>query len=86
MKPCKGYWSSFMLHSLKTGIFKDLFISKKIKSKIIESNIFVRKGDQIKKYSNAQHILGNLILKFKNQKEMLSLYKNPEKYIRVNLV
>lgn len=86
MKPCKGYWSSFMLHSLKTGIFKDLFISKKIKSKIIESNIFVRKGDQIKKYSNSQHILGNLILKFKNQKEMLSLYKNPEKYIRVNLV
>ena len=85
MKSCRGYWSSFMVHSLKTGVFKNLFISKKIKSKIIKSNIFVRKGDEIKKYSNSQHILGNFILKFKNQKEMLSLYKNPEKYIRVNL-
>ena len=86
MKKCNGYWSSFMVHSSKNGIYKDLFISSKIKSKLIKSEIFVKKGDHIKKYSNSQHILGNLILKFKNQKEMLNLYDQPEKYIRVNLV
>ena len=69
----------------KKGIYKNLFISKKIKSRLIKSEMFVRTGDYVRKYSNSQHILGNLILKFKNQKEMLSLYKNPEKYIRVNL-
>ena len=86
MKKCKGYWSSYMLHSLKNGIYKNLFISNKIKSKLIKSEIFVKKGDRIKKYGNSQHILGNLILKFKNQKEMLKLYDNPEKHIRVNLI
>jgi hypothetical protein len=47
--------------------------------------MFVKNGDPVAKYGNSQHILGNLILKFKNKKEMLSLYENPEKYIRVNL-
>ena len=85
MKKCKGYWSSFMVHSLKKGIFKNLFISSKIKSRLIKSEMFVKTGDHVKKYCNSQHVLGNLILKFENQKEMLSLYKNPEKFIRVNL-
>ena len=34
----------------------------------------------MKKYTNSQHILGNFILKFKSQKEMLDLYHDPEKY------
>ena len=62
-----------------------LYISKKTKSQLIQSEIFVKKGDSVKKYANAQHNLGNLILKFKNQKEMLSLFENPEKYIKVKL-
>ena len=84
-KKCKGYWSSFMIHSLKKGIYKSLYIKKEIKPKIIKSELFVKTGDLVKKYSNSQHILGNLILKFKSQKEMLKIYCNPEKYIRVNL-
>ena len=85
IKKCKGYWSSFMVHSIKKGTYKNLFISKKIKSRLIKTEMLVKTGDHVKKYKNSQHILGNLILKFKSQKEMLSLYKNPEKYIRVNL-
>ena len=86
MKRCKGYWSSFMIHSSKRGIYKNLYINKKIKSKIIELNLFVKPGYKVKKYNNAQHILGNMILKFNNQEEMLDIYSDPEKYIRVNLI
>ncbi|MDC1224387.1 ATP-grasp domain-containing protein [Pelagibacteraceae bacterium] len=86
MEKSKGYWSSFMVHSIKKGTYKNLFISNKIKSRLIKSEIFVKTGDSVKKYGNSQHILGNLILKFKDQKEMLSLYKDPEKHIRVNLL
>ena len=69
LKKCKGYWSSFMLHSVKNGFYKNLFLSNKILSKIIMSNIFIKKGDRVKKYTNSQHILGNFILKFKLTKE-----------------
>ena len=85
LKKCKGYWASFMVHSTKKGIYKNLYISKKTKSQLIQSEIFVKKGDSVKEYANAQHNLGNLILKFKNQKEMLSLFENPEKYIKVKV-
>ena len=70
---------------MKKGTYKNLFISNKIKSRLVKSEMFVKTGDHVKKYGNSQHILGNLILKFKNQKEMLNLYNDPEKYIRVNI-
>ncbi len=81
-----GFWSSFMIHSTKNGKFKNIYIKKSLKENIIYSKIFVNKGDPVKKYNNAQQILGNLILNFKNKKKMYDLYKSPEKFIRVNVV
>ena len=78
-------WSSFMIHSMKNGKFKNIFIKNKLKKRIVYSKIFVKKGDKVKKYINAQQILGNLILNFKNKKEMFELYQKPEKFIKVNV-
>ena len=77
-------WSSFMIHSTQNGKFKNILL-KKLKKRIIYSKIFVKKGDKVKKYVNAQQILGNLILNFKNKKEMFELYQKPEKFIKVNV-
>ena len=76
-------WSSFMIHSMKNGKFKNIFIKNKLKKRIVYSKIFVKKGDKVEKYINAQQILGNLILNFKNKKEMFELYQRPEKFIKV---
>ncbi len=84
-KKIKGMWSSFMIHSMKNGKFKNIFIKNKLKKRIVYSKIFVKKGDKVEKYINAQQILGNLILNFKNKKEMFELYQKPEKFIKVNV-
>ena len=85
MKRQVGFWSSYIIHSLKSGRFKKLYINKKIKSKIIEMNLFKKPGDKVKKYLNSQHPMGNMILNFNNHKEMMALYSNPEKFIRVDI-
>lgn len=83
MKPAQGYWSSYLVHSLESGTFKDLWLSDHIKSKIIEQDIWVKPGDNVKKYLGSNHTLGTMILKFESMDEMLEMVDNMEKYIRV---
>ncbi len=83
MKPTIGYWSSYMIHSLETGIYKELWLSDRIKSKIIEQDIWVEAGNYVDKYSGSNHILGAMILKFESMNEMLNILDNMERDIRV---
>lgn len=85
MKPTQGYWSSYMIHSLETGRFKDLWISDRIKPKIIEKDIWVKFGDKVEKYTGSNHTLGTMILKFDSINEMINTIDNMENDIYVNL-
>jgi biotin carboxylase len=83
MKPATGYWSSYMVHSLEAGIYKELWLSERIKSKIIEQDIWVKSGDQVEKYLGSNHTLGTMILNFESMAEMLDMIDNMERDIRV---
>ena len=85
MKPANGYWSSYMVHSLETGIFKDLWLSDRIKQKIIEQDLWVKPGDKVEKYLGSNHTLGTMILKYESMDEMLEMVDNMERDIRVNV-
>ena len=83
MKPAYGYWSSYLVHSMKKGTFKNLWLSERIKSKIIEQDIWVKSGDEVEKYLGSNHTLGTMILKFESMAEMLEMVDNMENDIRV---
>ncbi|CDS55283.1 Phosphoribosylglycinamide synthetase, ATP-grasp (A) domain protein [Polaromonas sp. CG9_12] len=83
MKPTQGYWSSYMVHSLKSGTFKELWLSDQIKAKIIEQDIWVKPGDKVNKYLGSNDTLGTMILKFDSMEEMLEMVDNMERDIRV---
>ena len=83
MKPAEGYWSSYMVHSLKTGTFKELWLSEHVKQKIVEQDILVKAGDKVEKYLGSNHTLGTMILKFDSMEEMLDMVDNMEHDIRV---
>lgn len=85
MKPVQGYWSSYMVHSLETGKFKDLWLSERIKLKIIEKDIWVKSGYKVEKYTGSNHTLGTMILKFDSMSEMLEMVDNMEKYFHICL-
>ena len=83
MKETAGYYSSYLLHSQKDGIIKDIKIDPIIKEKIISKNIFVKPGDSVKKFDGSNNTLGSFILNFENQKEMTSYLDEMTRYIRV---
>ena len=79
----KGFYSSYMLHSLDTGIFKEIFYSEEIKQNIVYEKVYVKPGDKVNKFNNSNDTLGTMIMKFDNENEMLEKMDNMEKYLRV---
>ena len=86
MTKTEGFYSSYMAHSEKDGIFEDIAISESIKSKVIYKNIYVKKGEEIKKYNSGNLAIGEMVLKFENLDEMLEMMDNMSKYITVKVL
>lgn len=83
MRPAQGYWSSYMVHALEGGVFKELWLSDRIKPKIVEQEIYVKPGQKVNKYLGSNDTLGTMILKFDSMDEMLDLVDNMELDVRV---
>lgn len=83
MKPTQGFWSSYMVHALESGTFKELWLSNRVRAKIVEQDIWVKPRDKVEKYLGSNHTLGTMILKFDSMTEMLKMVDNMEQDIRV---
>lgn len=83
MRPCDGYWSSYMVHALQDGVYEDLWISDRARSRIVEQDIYVKAGAPLKKYLGSNDTLGTMILRYESQEEMLDMLDNMERDIRV---
>ncbi len=82
LKP-KGYYSSYIIHSIKDGILKEINFEKEIEKNIIKRMIFVKNGQRVERFDNASLGLGALILKYDHQDEMLEKMDNMENYIKI---
>jgi len=78
-----GFYSSYMLHSLKDGVVKEIWYSDEIKKNIIQETIYIQIGDKVKKFDGSNHTLGMMIMKFKSQDEMLNKMDNMEEFLKV---
>jgi biotin carboxylase len=83
MAPVTGYYSSYMVHSLKSGVVSEIWYSEKMKGKILEQSLTVSVGDYVEKFDGSNHTLGTMILKFDNKEEMLHMMDHMEDYFRV---
>jgi hypothetical protein len=83
MKPVNGSWSSYMIHSIEDGAFKDLWLSDRARKYIVEQDLQARPGEKVSKFSGSHDTLGTMILKYPSQYEMLEMIDNMERDIRV---
>lgn len=83
MKEVDGYYSSYMLHATEDGIVEEIWYSDEIRNNILEENIFIQLGDEVKKFDGSNHTLGTMVMKFNSQEEMLEKMDNMEKYLKV---
>ncbi|WP_303290695.1 ATP-grasp domain-containing protein [Marinobacter sp. SS5-14b] len=83
MKPTEGFWSSYMVHAIEDGKFKDLSMSERAKSYIVEQDMQVQPGAKVSVFSGSHDTLGTMILNYPSLDEMLDMVDNMEKDIRV---
>lgn len=82
----KGFYSYYSLHSLKSGILKEIRIDEDvIKNNILEKYINYDIGDKVLEYKGSNSSLGILIMKFKSLYQMLDMMDNSQKWVEIAL-
>lgn len=86
LKPFKGFYAYYAVHSLKDGILDYVDIKKEvIEHNIVENYITKKSGDEIKAFTGSNTTLGCLLMKFSSMNEMLNMMDYSEKWIKVVL-
>jgi biotin carboxylase len=75
--------SSYVVHSMEDGIYEDIWISDKIKNDIVRFDMFIKKGEKVRKFNNASFGIGAMLIKFDSVEQMTYRMDHMEEFIRV---
>gem|GEM_PF-45830 len=81
-----GYLSEVILHANKSGIFDGIELSDSIKDNIKETDLWVKKGDEVQCFDGANRAIGTLVLRFGTLEESKNITKNISKFCEVNVL
>ena len=79
----KRFISTYVIHSEKDGILKDIIIEDSLKENIIDEIKYKELGDKVEVFSNASKKIEILILEFENFDEMMYKLRNIKDFINV---
>lgn len=79
----KQYVASYVIHSLQDGVYEGLWINDEIKDDVVQLDMFINVGDEIKRFENGGCGIGAALIKFDTIEEMNQRMDNMEKYIKV---
>jgi len=75
----EGFWSSYVVHALSSGVFRGLSVSERAKACVVESDLYVKEGDKVKKFLGSNDSIGMMILRYRSHSEMLEMIENMER-------
>jgi len=78
-----GYWAEIILHSNKNGVFKELCLSESIKAHMVQTDLWVKAGDEVHTFTAANYAIGTLVLRFDSREEMEEVLENINHHILV---
>lgn len=81
----EGFWSCYILHTLKEGNFKRIQYTDEIKKNIVEEHIHVKEGEKLIPFTDSNGTVGVLILRYDSMEEMLHKMDNMYDYITVEV-
>ena len=84
-KPYNGYWAEVILHSNQEGQFDSLHVAEQFITNIIDTDLWVKKGDKVSCFNGANNAIGTLKMRFDEQKQMLEFINNITQYTHICL-
>ena len=80
-----GFWSNYMVHSLKTGKLKEVVLSDEIKDNFYEYSTDFKQGDQVYAFENSGHAIGEMVFKYNSMDEMLCKIEHLTEWVSVKV-
>ncbi|MEY8434000.1 ATP-grasp domain-containing protein [Lachnospiraceae bacterium 48-42] len=80
--PC---YATLNIHSDRKGIFERIEFSSEIEQYIIRKNIYKKAGDEVNYFANAANALGIIFFKFPDERTMIEIEENMNKYVQIVL-
>ena len=79
------FYSTYVIHSKKSGILEDIIFSDEIKENIIKKVMYKNKLDKIEVFNGANKALGIIFLKYNNLDELKYKMNNMNKLIDIKV-
>ena len=84
-KPYNGCWAEIILHSDKTGIFRNLWVSEEIAHNVYERDLWIQPGDRVGAFTGANESVGTLVLKFETQERLKEVMADIPRYVKLEV-
>ncbi len=81
-----GAWAELILHSDADGKFDKLEYAPGFEEHIVETDLWVKKGDDVHSFTGANFAIGTLVLRFEDQDELVKHMDNIQRFVNVKLM
>ena len=85
VRPCRGYWASYIVHSSRSGVLEKIVVSERLAEKLVQQQITAKSGDRIEPFIGSNFGLGAMILRFDSRDEMVEMMDNMECYLDIRV-
>ena len=79
----KGCWAEVILHCDRSGRFASLQVDESIRKSIVQTDLWIEKGEPVESFAGANNSIGTLVLQFENESRMINVIDNRRDYVRV---
>ncbi len=80
-----GHLAEVILHADKAGVFDHLEIAEDKKEMVIETDLWVERGDKVENFDGANHAIGTLVVRFNTLEELEQAMANVQDWCKVIL-
>lgn len=81
-----GVWAELILHADKEGYFSHLQVPEEFQQYIVETDLWIKKGDKVFAFTGANETIGTLVFRFNSREELEINWKRIEKKVKVVLI
>jgi len=84
-RPYNGHWAEVILHADEDGIFQALRVDKAFQTNVVDTDLWVEKGDKVFGFNGANDAIGTLKMQFANEGAMLDFIGNVSKHVKIEV-
>lgn len=83
-KSLRGHWAEVIIHSDKTGKFREIALDKNFHNNhVYQTDLWVKRGDMVEAFTGGNKAIGTLVLKFDDEQEVLWALSHQKEWLDV---